>query len=881
MRRIVVGIVAHVDAGKTTLSEAMLFLSGRIQRLGRVDRGDAHLDTHALERERGITIFSKQASFEYSGTQFILLDTPGHVDFSSEMERTLQVLDCAILVISGADGVQGHTATIWRLLSLYKVPVFIFVNKMDQPKADRSALLAELTDQLDARCVDFGTEDLSESVAVCDERLFEEFISSQALAVNSIRDAIWQRRVFPVFFGSALKLEGVLEFMDGLARFSKESCYPREFGARVFKISRDEQGNRLTHLKITGGTLKVRDAVRGLDWEEKVHQIRLYSGGRYEVVNEVEAGMICAVTGLSKAQAGEGLGIEHRARLPVLEPVLAYRILLPPGCDSRTVLPRLRELEEEDPTLRIVWVEQLQEIQVQLMGEVQIEILRRLIFERFGIEVEFDEGRILYKETITNVVEGVGHFEPMGHYAEVHLLLEPGERGSGLEYAVDCSEDVLARNWQRLILTHLQERAHLGVLTGSPLTDLKITLVAGRSHKAHTAGGDFREATYRAVRQGLMQAQCLLLEPYYSFRLEVPEKQVGRAMSDIEKMHGTWELVQSRGDMAVLQGKVPVVTMRNYHQELAAYTRGLGRLFLNVEGYRACHNADEVIASIGYDPERDVDNPSSSVFFFNGTSVHVPWNEVKDFMHVEPYLSPKKGVTETVPHAYRTSPPRVSDDEDYEDWGYWDTTANRGKKTGWKRNRQPSRQTGTAASVVVPARREHYLLVDGYNVIHAWPELKALAEEDMDIARNRLLDALSSYQGLKKNRVIVVFDAYRVQNRTVAEVMDYHNIHVVYTKEAQTADEYIEKFAHDHKREYDIVVATSDALQQVIIRNSGCSLLSARELKEELDSVKEKAGSALTRQQRMRRVFLEDELDFTVREQMKGLKKLQEGEGDA
>lgn len=874
MRRIVVGILAHVDAGKTTLSESMLYLSGRIQRLGRVDKGDAYLDTHDLERERGITIFSKQAIFEFGGAQFTLLDTPGHVDFSTEMERTLQVLDCAILVISGADGVQGHTATIWRLLSMYRIPVFLFVNKMDQPHSDRQALLGELRDALDPCCVDFGAPDVLEQVALCDEGLMEEYLAAGSIAPGSIREAVARRRVFPVFFGSALKLQGVQEFLEGLARYSQAPDYPAQFGARVFKISRDEQGTRLTHLKITGGSLKVRDVVapHGGGREEKVHQIRLYSGEKYEVVSEIGAGAVCAVTGPTLTRPGDGLGLESGAGPPVLEPVLSYRLILPPGCEAATMLPKLKELEEEEPALRIVWAEQLREIQVQLMGEVQTEILQSLILERFGVEVHFDEGRILYKETIADVVEGVGHFEPMGHYAEVQLLLEPGERGSGLQFALDCSEDILAKNWQRLILTHLQEKTHLGVLTGSPLTNLKITVVGGRAHKTHTEGGDFREATYRAVRQGLMQAKSVLLEPYYSFRLEVPDKQVGRAMSDLEKMQGVWELAPPRGEMAVLVGRAPVVTMRNYHREVAAYTRGLGRLALSVEGYRPCHNGEEVIAALGYDPERDVENPTGSIFFLGGSGVYVPWQEVKRRMHGAPFLEEEKPAPE-VDAGKKPAPTRAPED-DYVDWGYWDTAANRGKKKGWKRGRAAGGRRGRIAPVPQAEPREQYLLVDGYNVIHAWPELQELAQENMDLARIRLLDALSSYQALKKNRIIVVFDAYQVEHRTVAEVVDYHNIHVVFTKGAQTADEYIEKFAHEHKGEHDIVVATSDALQQVIIRSAGCALLSARELKEELETVRAKAEGAYRSRQRIRRASLEDELPPEVRERMAGIKEL-------
>ncbi|HHT41853.1 MAG TPA: GTP-binding protein [Firmicutes bacterium] len=867
MRRVVVGILAHVDAGKTTLSESMLYLSGKIQRLGRVDKKDAYLDTHDLERARGITIFSKQAIFEFDGTEFTLLDTPGHVDFSTEMERTLQVLDCAILVISGADGVQGHTATIWRLLSLYKVPVFLFVNKMDQPQADRQALLADLRSDLDHRCTDFGSPDFLEQVALCDEGLMDEYLEEDTISHQTIQRAIAKRQVFPVYFGSALRVEGVEEFLEGLAQFVQPSAYPQRFGARVFKVSRDEQGSRLTHLKITGGTLRVRDAVSNGEWEEKVNQIRLYSGEKYEVVQEIGAGAVCAVVGLSRTKPGEGLGVDMGARPPVLEPVLSYRIILPAGCDARTMLAKLSELEEEDPELRIVWDEQLQEIQAQLMGDVQTEVLQSLIEQRFDVQVQFDEGRILYKETIANVVEGVGHFEPLRHYAEVHLLLEPGERGSGLEFALDCSEDLLAKNWQRLILTHLQEKTHVGVLTGSPITDLKITVAAGRAHKSHTEGGDFREATYRAVRQGLKEAQSVLLEPYYSFRLEIPEKQVGRAMSDIEKMQGVWEIASSQGQMAVLVGSAPVVNMRNYHKEVAAYTRGLGRLSLSLEGYRPCHNAQEVIASFNYDSERDVENPTGSIFCAGGTGFYVPWDEVKRYMHVEPVLPPEKPVAP--PRAAVRAARDIADDEDLR---YWDTTANRGRKVKWKRRTGVKQQEQTSL-VSLPEPREEYLLVDGYNVIHAWPELQDLAQGNMDAARMRLLDALSSYQGIKKNRIIVVFDAYRVQNRAMEESHDYHNIHVVFTKEAQTADEYIEKFAHDHKKKYDIVVATSDALQQVIIRSAGCALLSARELREEIEAAKEQVMRTYLRLQRIRRSSLQDSLATDIKKRLEDLRR--------
>lgn len=870
MRKLVMGILAHVDAGKTTLSESMLYLSGTTQELGRVDKKNAYLDTHQLERERGITIFSKQAVFQVGDTQITLLDTPGHVDFSTEMERTLQVLDYAILVISGADGVQGHTATLWRLLALYQVPVFLYVNKMDQPGTNQAALLEELQRKLDGGCVDFGSprDFFLEQLACCSEELMEHYLETGDLPQEKIRQAVRERRVFPVYFGSALKLKGVAEFMQGLVEWTITPSYSQEFGARVFKISRDEQGNRLTHLKITGGTLEVRDAVTNGEWEEKVTQIRLYSGERFTTVSRVEAGTICTVTGLSKTRPGDGLGWERGARQPVLEPVLSYRITLPPDCAPRTFLPKLRELEEEEPELKILWDEQLQEIQAQLMGEVQIEILQSLIEQRFGVAVAFEEGKILYKETIASPVEGVGHFEPLRHYAEVQLLLEPLKRGSGLEFAVNCSEDVLARNWQRLILTHLQEKTHLGVLTGSPITDLKITLVGGRAHKSHTEGGDFREATYRAVRQGLMEAESILLEPYYSFRLEIPENQVGRAMTDIERMHGTWELESSDGETAILTGSAPVATMRNYHQEVIAFTRGLGRLFLTVAGYQPCHNPEEVIAEVDYDPERDLDNPAGSIFCAGGAGFHVPWNQVKEYMHLEPVLLREKRLEG--PAVLPKKRTVLRDDWDV-DLSYLETTANRGPKMKWGRQRTESLSADGERKQVQPEPKEHYLLVDGYNVIHAWPALKELAESNMDLARGRLLDALSSYQALKRCQVIAVFDAYRVQGRPMEEISAYHNIHVVYTKEAQTADQYIEKFAHDHKRDYQITVATSDALQQVIIRGSGSRLLSARELIEDMEAAREQALLRYQHAQGMRRSPLEDSLSQEVQEELKGL----------
>ena len=876
MKKLVIGILAHVDAGKTTLSESMLYLSGTIQKLGRVDKKDAYLDTHDLERERGITIFSKQAVFEVGDTQITLLDTPGHVDFSAEMERTLQVLDYAILVISGADGVQGHTKTLWRLLSIYKIPTFVFINKMDQPGTDQQALLEELKEQLHTGCIDFSsgeTNHFFEELALCDETLMETYLETDKVTRGQTTRAIRERRVFPCYFGSALKLGGVEDFMEGLVKYVEIPTYPEEFGAEIFKISRDEQGNRLTHMKLVGGNLKVRDVLSNGQWEEKVNQIRIYSGEKYEVVQELEAGSICAVTGLSEAKPGEGLGIGVGSRAPFLEPVLSYQVLLPEGYDPKEMLPKLRLLEEEEPELRIVWDEQLQEIQAQIMGEVQIEILQSLIKNRFGVQVEFDAGKILYKETIAHIVEGVGHFEPLRHYAEVHLLLEPGERGSGLQFAVDCSEDSLSRNWQRLILSHLEEKAHKGVLTGSEITDMKITLVSGRAHNKHTQGGDFREATYRAVRQGLKEAESILLEPYYSFHLEVPEKMIGKAMTDIEIMHGSCEISEIKGEMATLVGSAPVVAMRNYHREVVAYTKGEGRLFCSLEGYRPCHNSEEVIKAIGYDSERDLENPTGSIFCAQGAGFYVSWDQVKDHMHLDSYLQKEEQVEVTTIN--RTFPSRGGSDFDDIDYELLERTisGNWGKKRSWK-DRTTSKAADKKDLEPYQARepKEEYLLVDGYNIIHAWPDLKKFAEGNMDLARIKLLDALASYGGVRHGEIIVVFDAYGVEGR-LEEIFKYHNIHVVFTKEAQTADQYIEKFAFDHNKKYEITVATSDGLQQVIIRGAGCALLSASELREEVERAKEKANHSYHKKQRITRNSLEEVLPSEALEKIENLKE--------
>ncbi|WP_019850220.1 translation factor GTPase family protein [Desulfitobacterium sp. PCE1] len=878
MKKLVIGICAHVDAGKTTLSESLLYLSGAIRKMGRVDNKDAHLDNFELERARGITIFSKQAMLEVGDVQITLVDTPGHVDFSLEMERTLQVLDYATLVINGADGIQGHTKTLWRLLAIYQIPVFLFINKMDQVGTDKEKIMNELKQQFSDGCIEFGqteADDFYDQLAMSDEILLESYVDRGQIEIPQIIEAVRKRKVYPCFFGSALKLEGVEGLMQGIVNYAHIPSYPEAFGAKLFKIGRDEQGNRLTYMKITGGRLKVRDSLSNGVWEEKVNQIRIYSGKKFEAVNEVEAGSVCAVTGLTQTKPGEGLGIEAASHAPLLEPVLAYQILLPEGCDPRVMLPKLRQLEEEDPGLHMVWDEQLSEIQVQIMGEVQLEILQSLIQSRFGIEVSFGSGRIVYKETIGGVVEGVGHFEPLRHYAEVHLLMEPGERGSGLQFGVECSEDVLGKSWQRLILSHLEEKVHKGVLTGAPITDMKITLVSGRAHTKHTDGGDFREATYRAVRQGLKSAESILLEPYYSFHLELPEKMVGRAMTDLEKMHGTCQITHIEGNIAVLTGSAPVLTMRNYHKEVMAYTKGLGRLFCSLKGYEPCHNPEEVIEKAGYDSERDVDNPTGSVFCAHGSGFLVPWDEVKDYMHVESYFQKEHELFEEGPYVQASySEERWIDPEEIDRILNQTYYANQGKKSVWQKRKTAAESYYRPTTDLNKFKelKEDYLLVDGYNIIFAWPELKELVKDNMDGARMRLLDTLSNYQGIRKCRIMVVFDAYRVQGHP-EEVVDYDTIRIVYTKEAQTADQYIERFAYDHQKKFNIAVATSDGLQQIIIRGAGCALLSAKDLKEEIEMANESVRQAYQAKQTETRNYLKDALSAKTEQQIKELLK--------
>ena len=849
MKKLVLGMLAHVDAGKTTLSEGLLYLSGAVRRLGRVDHRDAFLDTDAQERERGITIFSKQAEFSWGDTALTLLDTPGHVDFSAEMERTLSVLDCAVLVISGTDGIQGHTRTLWRLLERHAIPTFLFVNKMDLAGADRDALLAQLQDRLDGGCLDFsqGLEPVTEDLASLDEELMDRYLEGGPVTAGDAAALIARRQVFPCFFGSALKLEGVETLLDGLSRYILPPSYPTGFGARVFKIARDG-ADRLTYVKVTGGSLKVRTLLR----EEKVNQIRIYSGAKYQTVDEALAGTVCALTGLTKTRPGDVFGVEPPAAGPELEPVLTYQAILPSGCDVHTALCNLRQLEEEDPQLRVVWNETLGEIHLQLMGEIQLEVLTRLIRERFGTEVSFGAGNIVYRETITNAVEGVGHFEPLRHYAEVHLLLEPGPRGSGLRIVSACPTDQLDLNWQRLIFTHLMEKRHRGVLTGSPITDMKITLVAGRAHVKHTEGGDFRQATYRAVRQGLMQADSLLLEPHYDFTLELPPDCVGRAMNDLQTMGGSVEGPEQEGELSVLTGHAPVAGLRDYWREVTAYTRGRGRLSCALRGYEPCANQEEVVSRFAYDPERDIDNPPDSVFCSHGAGVTVKWNEVRDHMHVDSGLRlgeetprPEPAVPSGGERQYRGG----SLEQDKELLAVFERTYGRvDRDTAFQPQKKPARTSLDEGKYTIREQKTgpEYLLVDGYNIIFAWDELTALARQDMPAARGALEDILSNYQGFRQCVLILVFDAYKVKGNP-GSVEKKNNIYVVYTKEAETADSYIEKATYDLGREHRVRVATSDALEQMIILGHGALRLSARAFQAEVEQTQGEISALVAR----------------------------------
>lgn len=879
MKRIVLGILAHVDAGKTTLSESMLYLSGAVRRMGRVDHKDAFLDTYEMEKERGVTIFSKQAVFPLDGMEVTLMDTPGHVDFSAEMERTLQVLDYAVLVVSGADGVQGHTETLWRLLARYHIPTFVFINKMDQDGTEKERLLKELQDRLGGECVDFSPErDMEifyEQIAMCDEALLEQYLAEERAGEEDIARLIRERKVFPCFFGSALKMAGVEELLWGIVQYTRQPVYSEVFGAKVYKIARDSQGSRLTYMKITGGSLRVKEVVEAGHREsgrepfrEKADQIRIYSGAKYETVQEAEAGMVCAVTGLTGTYPGQGLGAESASDMPVLEPVLTYRLVLPDGTDAHTMLADLRLLEEEVPELHTVWKERLGEIHVNLMGEVQIGIIRRIIEERFGVAVQFDAGSIVYKETIRRAAEGVGHFEPLRHYAEVHLLMEPLESGSGLVFDSAVSEDELDGNWQRLILTHLEEREHPGVLTGSAITDMKITLIAGRGHLKHTEGGDFRQATYRAVRQGLKKAESILLEPYYTFRLEVPAESVGRAMSDLQRMNGSFEPPKLSGDMSVLEGSAPVASMQDYQTEVNAYTRGRGRLSCMQGGYRPCQNAEEIIAAIDYDSEKDIENPTGSVFCAYGAGFVVSWDKVEEYMHVDsgwqggsledetamPGDSPEKRPAEL------SGAPACSEKELEEIFV---------RTYGPVKRKRPSERRRTESSNISAAeyrqpkkkreQAEEYLLVDGYNIIFAWDELKELAKVNIMSARDKLMDIMSNYQGFRRMTLILVFDAYKVEGNP-GSVSTYHNIYVVYTKEAETADQYIEKTVHEIGRKHNVTVATSDALEQVIILGQGGRRLSAEGLREEVELAMQEMRSEHLKESRSTRSYLFDNL---------------------
>lgn len=921
MKKLVIGILAHVDAGKTTLSEELLYLCGEIRKIGRVDHGDAFLDTYELEKERGITIFSKQALLKTENMEVTLLDTPGHVDFSAEMERTLQVLDYAILVINGMDGVQSHTMTLWRLLERYQIPTFLFVNKMDQQGTDHDALLNDLKQHLHENCVDFGrtqdtdygmyelTPEQLENIVVCEEDILETYLETGIVEDRDIARLIIQRKIFPCYFGSALKEKGVKDFWNGVQKYTAEPKRPTEFGAKVFKIARDEQGNRLTYMKITGGSLKVKTLLSSNSngqslpgrkaeeaaWEEKADQIRLYSGAKYELTSEAEAGTVCAVTGLTRTYPGEGLGIEQESELPILEPVLNYQIILPDDCDPHQMLQKLRQLEEEEPQLHILWDSQFSEIHAQLMGEVQIEILKKLIWDRFHVAVEFGAGSIVYKETVAEPVEGVGHFEPLRHYAEVHLLIEPGEPGSGCQFFTACSEDVLARNWQRLILTHLEEKEHIGVLTGSPLTDVQITILTGRAHAKHTEGGDFRQATYRAVRQGLRKARNILLEPYYEFRLEVPAEMIGRAMADVQKMQGTFDAPEVEGETAILKGTAAVAQMRDYQKEVVSYTHGTGKLFCSLKGYAPCKNQDEVVQNIGYDPEADLENPTGSVFCAHGAGFVVPWDQVEAYMHlqsgvdmdeldseswyedVESAQNPgtavdNANISRNISGKNGKFSYSGSYEEEEELQAIFERTFGPMKRdrTAFQKKTVHSSTPATRYRAGKP-RQEEYLLVDGYNIIFSWEELNELAKENIHAACDKLMDILSNYQGYRKCTLILVFDAYKVEGH-VEEIITYHNIYVVYTKEAETADQYIEKTVHRIGRQYQVTVATSDGLEQVIIMGQGAHRISAQGLKKEIEDTEKTAREEWHQRRQSSKTYLFDHMSEEMQEQMEKIR---------
>ncbi len=853
MKKIVIGILAHVDSGKTTLSEALLYQSGSISRLGRVDHKNSFLDTFSLERDRGITIFSKQAVFQYNDTEFTLLDTPGHVDFSAETERTLQVLDYAVLVISASDGIQSHTQTLWKLLAKYNVPCFIFINKMDLDSADKARVLTELKTKFSDGCIDFGSNSNSEfyeSIALCDEKLLNQYYENEQINKKDIIACIHQRKIFPCLFGSALKINGVEEFMECLYFYTQMPEYGSEFAGKVYKISEDK-GQRLTFLKVTGGSLKVKEILKSAKNEnsEKVNQIRIYSGDKFTTIDEAAAGTVCAVTGITFTRPGDGLGAEASTGMPVLEPVLTYRLELPDTIDAHTALEKMKILEAEDPQLKVVWNERLGEIQVQLMGDIQLEVLETIIAERFGINATFGKGNIIYKETIADTVEGVGHFEPLRHYAEVHLLIKPAKRDSGIVFRTDCKEDLLDKNWQRLILTHLYEKTHIGVLTGSPITDMEITLVSGKAHAKHTEGGDFRQATYRAVRQGLRSANSILLEPIYAYTLEVPTENIGRAMTDIQRMYGTFNTPETMGDFSVICGTAPVSTMYDYAREVVQYTHGKGRLICTLKGYEPCHNADEVIEKMGYNCDGDTDNPCDSVFCSHGAGYNVKWNEVKSHMHLPSALSAPK--SQYVENSKITLSKCKDKDNffalDKELMQIFEQTYGPIKK----RSNHPNQNhfTFTKSSEKNESKKyksvrapkysgTEYLLVDGYNVIFSWDNLKELAKDNIDGARNTLINILCNYQGYKKCEVILVFDAYKVKGNA-REVEKINNINIVYTKEAETADMYIEKVSHKLAKNNKVRVVTSDALEQLIILEGGALRVSSNEFFFEIQKAEE------------------------------------------
>lgn len=834
MRRSVIGILAHVDAGKTTLSEAMLFHSGEIRTLGRVDHKDAFLDTFEMERQRGITIFSKQAVIKLPEIQISLLDTPGHVDFSAEMERTLDVLDAAILVINGSAGIQSHTVTVWKLLRKHNIPTFLFINKMDLAGADKNKILSELSKSFGDGFADFSEPDF-DTLAMYSESMMEMYLNEGYISDKLIKDAVNSCAVFPCWFGSALKLDGVAEFLEGLQLYTADYPTSDGFGAKVYKISRDDQNYRLTHLKVTGGVLKVKDTISGSDWSEKVNQIRVYSGNKFTPVNEAYPGDIVAVTGLTKTAPGQGLGSEAQGALPTLEPVLNYRVILPVGYDTNKALIQFKQLEEEEPQLHVHWDARLQEISVRLMGPIQLDILRNQFKNRFDTEIDFDQGSIIYRETISNTVEGVGHYEPLRHYSEVHLILEPAERGSGLHFTTTCSEDELDRNWQRLILTHLAEKTHLGVLTGSPITDMTITLAAGKAHLKHTEGGDFRQSTYRAVRQGLMQAESVLLEPWYEFRLEIPQANVGRAMSDLQLLGAEYEMPETDGEFAVLTGKAPVSAMQDYPQEVIAYTRGLGRFSCSLSGYAPCKNQDEIVASFEYDPEADVENTPDSVFCSHGAGYNVKWNEVFDNMHLPSVLRAEEPEDEPQVLARRYAEILATDSELM---AIFERTYGPVKTDRYYAMQSTPKKTESSKPYKAPPKKSgpEYLLVDGYNIIFAWEELKKLSEESLDLARAQLINRLRNYQGYIQSPVIIVFDAYKVKDG-LGSIEKYGGLSVVYTKEAETADMYIEKTTHTLAKQYKVRVATSDTLEQVIILGSGARRISALAFQDEVKSV--------------------------------------------